>query len=142
LVKSVWQKFFSSAVFVVGFVGSQNRLHFLGKSFGKFCFGFLARFYFLAKILVNKGFQFFGILVVVEPIETQVIFWFLLKIKVRAIIFSVLWRWFSFFNQRVLRKAFQQSVHWTLGSLRHLRQFSTPQHFSNRTAFRRPPQRQ
>jgi len=22
------------------------------------------------------------------------------------------------FNQRVLRKAFQQSVHWTLGSLR------------------------
>ncbi len=36
----------------------------------------------------------------------------------------------------------QQSVHWTLGILRHPRQFSTPQPFSARTASRRPPQRQ
>jgi len=29
-------------------------------------------------------------------------------------------------------------VHWTLGVLRHLRQFSTPQTFSGRTGFRPP----
>jgi hypothetical protein len=62
LVKSVWQKFFSLALFVVGFVGSQNRLNFFGKSFGKFWFGFLVRFYFLAEFLANKGFQFLRIL--------------------------------------------------------------------------------
>jgi len=39
LVKSTWQKFFSSALFVVSFIGSgtapcgQNRLNFLGKGF-------------------------------------------------------------------------------------------------------------
>jgi hypothetical protein len=53
-------KFFSLALFVVGFVGSQNRLHFFGKSFGKFWFRFLVRFYFSEKVLANKGFQFFG----------------------------------------------------------------------------------
>ena len=35
LVKSIWQKFFSSALFVVDFVGSQNRRIFFGKGFGK-----------------------------------------------------------------------------------------------------------
>jgi hypothetical protein len=35
LVKSLWQKFFSSVLFVVGFVGSQNQRIFFGKSFGK-----------------------------------------------------------------------------------------------------------
>ena len=34
-VKSVWQKFFSSALFVVDYVGSQNRHIFFGKGFGK-----------------------------------------------------------------------------------------------------------
>jgi len=44
-------------------------------------------------------------------------FWFLLKIKVRAIIFSVLWRWFWFSISESCTKASQQSVHWTLGIL-------------------------
>jgi len=35
LVKSIWQKFFSSALFVVDFVSSQNRRIFFGKGFGK-----------------------------------------------------------------------------------------------------------
>ncbi len=63
MVKSLWHKFFSSALFVVGFVGSQNRLgsvceisslaksgfqnrlDFFGKGFGKFYFGSFVKFF-------------------------------------------------------------------------------------------------
>jgi len=63
LVKSIWRKFFSSALFLVNFAGFLNRLGFVGKtsslvksgfqnwvnffckSFGKFCFGFLVKFF-------------------------------------------------------------------------------------------------
>jgi len=48
----------------------------------------------------------------------HVVFWFLLKIKVRAIILSVLWRWFWFSISESCAKASQQSVHLTLGILR------------------------
>jgi hypothetical protein len=45
-------------------------------------------------------------------------FWFLLKIKVRAIILSILWRWFWLSISESCTKASQQSVHLTLGILR------------------------
>jgi hypothetical protein len=47
LVKSIWRKFFSSALFVVDFVGSQNRLGFVGKvsGFGKSGFQDQANFF-------------------------------------------------------------------------------------------------
>jgi hypothetical protein len=45
-------------------------------------------------------------------------FWFLPKIKVRAIILSVLWRRFWFSISESCTNASQQSVHLTLGILR------------------------
>jgi hypothetical protein len=76
-----------------------------------------------AKVFVNfisaLWSSFFGkdfgmwFLAVVEPVET-----FLRKIKVRAIILLVLWRWFWFSIGESCTKASQQSVHLTLGILR------------------------
>jgi hypothetical protein len=37
------KSFFSSAVFVVGFVGSQNRLNFFGQGFGRKGFHFVSK---------------------------------------------------------------------------------------------------
>jgi len=43
LVKSIWQKFFSSALFMVDFVGFQNRLNFFGQGFGRKGFHFVSK---------------------------------------------------------------------------------------------------
>jgi len=42
-VKSVWHRFFSSALFVVGCVGFQNWLDFFGKGFGKSSFHLVSK---------------------------------------------------------------------------------------------------
>jgi len=87
VVKSIWQKFFSSALFVVDFVGSQNRRIFFGKGFGKsslqlvskslsqFCFGW-------------SRFLIFGVFV-------SHAFCQLPKIKL-CVKISVSWRWCLF----------------------------------------------
>jgi hypothetical protein len=63
LVKSIWQKFFSSALFVVGFVGSQNWLVSCGLRFDKLCFSFGRQvFDSVCFGSVKVGFRLFGVL--------------------------------------------------------------------------------
>jgi hypothetical protein len=116
-------KILSLALFVVGFVGSQNRLGFVGGCRAcrdtKFQVWlnqvFKTRLISSAKVLVKF------ILALWSSFLAKILvcsFWFLLKSKVRAIILSVLWRWFWFSISESCAKASQQSVHLTLGILR------------------------
>jgi len=63
LVKSIWQRFFSSALFVVDFVGSQNRRIFFGKGFGKSSLQLVSKSLNLISFWsVKVGFWLFGVL--------------------------------------------------------------------------------
>ncbi len=146
LVKSVWRRFFSSALFVVGFAGFLNRLNFVSKVSGLVKSGFQnwlgCRVYrdMISSAKIRANF----ILVLWSSFLAKILarsFWFLLKIKVRAIIFSVLWRWFWLSISKSCVKPSNKACtrRWGFGAI--FKHFSTLLVFSVWTAFRRPPQR-
>ena len=61
-VKSVWRRFFSSALFVVGFVGFLNWFNSSLNRFGKLCFSFGQQvFKSISFWSVKVGFRLFGV---------------------------------------------------------------------------------
>ena len=66
------------------------------------------------------------------------VFWFLLKSKVRAIILSVLWRWFWLSISASCTKPANKACTGLVGTVRLFEHFQRPEHFSARRVNQRP----